>query len=139
MRTSFLIISAWLMGAVAAQANVYICSFKPGPRDYWMSKAVMITDPGSGPLPTVWDDMIEKEVGRPLAVERISRKFRTTYSWSLVGVDLAVLGGGSNYTTGTILYNLSVGPDHSATFSAAIPLLHKVNGDQLFGTCTVQP
>ncbi|MGO4855463.1 hypothetical protein [Phaeovulum sp. W22_SRMD_FR3] len=139
MKISFLAASAWLMGAAVAQANVYICTFKPGPRDHWMPTTVTITDPGAGPLPTVWDDMIEKEVGRPIIAEAKVTQARRSYAWELGPVDTSALMQGQFYPTGKIFYTLFIRANNQATLSQGTPGYGGLTDNQLFGACSQQP
>jgi hypothetical protein len=123
--------------AAAAGDTVYSCAFKPGPRDYWMPATVTITDPGPGGRPKVWDEMVEKAVGRPVVAELKGNKTRRSYAWEIGPVDISSLPQGTYRMSSEIYYTLLILPDSRATLTTIIPGLFRSNL-HLFGSCTVQ-
>jgi hypothetical protein len=128
----------WFMGALAAQAETYTCSFVPGARDHWMPATVTITDPGAGALPTVWDEMIEKDVGHPLIAEGKRTRTRRSYSWELGPVDTSRFPNGNSYPTGRVFYTLFIRANNQATLSQGTPGFGGLSDNQLFGSCSQQ-
>lgn len=124
--------------AAFARDTVYSCTFKPGPWDYWIPSTLTITDPGPGSRPMVWDEMIEKAVGRPVVAEAKVNKSRRTYVWELGPVDTSAFPLGSDFPSSRLFYSVYIGSDHRATLRQDMMGVGTLSNKQLFGFCTVR-
>jgi hypothetical protein len=136
------VVAMALVAICAAQAafardTVYDCTFKPGPRDYWIPSTLTITDPGPGSHPVVWDEMIEKAVGRPVVAEVKVNKTRRSYVWELESADLSSMPGGYNVRVGKVYYTLAFLPGSSVVLRTNFASKGN-HTPHLFGSCTVQ-
>jgi hypothetical protein len=136
------VVAMALVAICAAQAafardTVYDCTFKPGPRDYWIPSTLTITDPGPGARPMVWDEMIEKAVGRPVVAEVKINKSRQSYAWEIGPVDVSSIPGGTGVRVSEIYYTLVFLPGSKVVLRAYLGSMRNYT-PHLFGSCTMQ-